>query len=203
MKIKQLTVGSFATNCYLLLDEETREGFVIDPGDEGDRICREIISLSMKVKGILLTHGHLDHFDGVDAVAKMTGAPVLMHQADHGWYVNIPAFFGPVKAPDTPIKEFLKNGQTFTAGKVSLTVLETPGHTPGGVSFYDGEGNVFCGDSLFWRSIGRCDLPGGSFPTLCRSIEDVLYALPEETRVYCGHGPATTIEEERKNNPYV
>ncbi len=203
MFLKQLTVGTFGTNCYLVSDEESREGYVIDPGAEGDRIVNEIKRLSINVKGILLTHGHLDHFEAVDTVAFETGAPVLMHCADHGQYTKIPSFFGPVTAPKTKISEFLVHGTELKAGKLALKVLETPGHTPGGVSFYDGEGAVFCGDSLFWRSVGRCDLPGGNRETLTRSICEVLYTLPEETRVYCGHGSATTIGEERKNNPYV
>ena len=203
MFLKQLTVGDFGTNCYLIADEESREGYVIDPGAEGDRIVREIKRLSINVKGILLTHGHLDHFEAVDTVAFETGAPVLMHRADHGQYTKIPSFFGPVTAPKTKISEFFVHGTELKAGKLVLKVLETPGHTPGGVSFYDGEGAVFCGDSLFWRSVGRCDLPGGNWETLTRSICEVLYTLPEETRVYCGHGSATTIGEERKNNPYV
>ena len=203
MFLKQLTVGAFGTNCYLVSDEESREGYVIDPGAEGDRIANEINRLSIKVKGILLTHGHLDHFEAVDVVASRTGAPVMMHRADHDQYIKIPSFFGDVKAPETKISEFLVHGTELKAGNLVLKVLETPGHTPGGVSFYDGEGTVFCGDSLFWRSVGRCDLPGGNWETLTQSIQNVLYTLPEETRVYCGHGSATTIGEERKNNPYV
>lgn len=203
MFVKQLTVGSFGTNCYLVWDEESLCGYVIDPGAQGDRINGEIKRLSLKIKGILLTHGHLDHFEAVDTVADFTGAPVMMHRGDHHQYTCIPAFFGDVSAPKTQITEFLVHGQTLQAGKLTFTVLETPGHTPGGICFYDGQSAVFCGDSLFWRSVGRCDLPGGSWETLTRSIQTVLYTLPEETKVYCGHGPVTTIGEERKNNPYI
>ncbi|MBE7043215.1 MAG: MBL fold metallo-hydrolase [Ruminococcaceae bacterium] len=203
MFVTQLTVGAFGTNCYLVFDEESRQGYVIDPAADGDRINNEIKRLSMKVKGILLTHGHLDHFEAVDRVASETGAPVMMHRDDHFQYEKIPAFFGPVPAPKTKISRFLEHGDVLCAGKLALQVLHTPGHTPGGLSFYDGEGTVFCGDTLFWRSIGRCDLPGGSFKVLSQSIQEMLYTLPEETKVFSGHGSATTIGEERKNNPYV
>lgn len=202
MLLRQLTVGSFATNCYLAADAATREGFVIDPGGDGERILLEISKLKMKVKGILLTHGHWDHFAAVDQVAEKTGAPLLMSRADHCWYVKVPSFFGPVAPPKTPVSAFLEPGRELAAGNLTFKVLATPGHTPGGLSFY-GEEAVFCGDSLFWRSVGRCDLPGGNWPVLCRSIEDTLFALPDHTRVYCGHGPDTTIGEERKNNPYL
>lgn len=203
MFVKQLTVGSFGTNCYLVSDEESREGYVIDPAADGERIVGEVHRLAMKVKGILLTHGHLDHFEAVDVVARETGAPVMMHRDDHFQYIRIPAFFGTVQAPKTPISEFLEQGRKLTAGNLSLTVLETPGHTPGGICFYNGQDSVFCGDTLFFRSVGRCDLPGGSWKTLEQSIRNVLYALPESTILYCGHGPNSTIGEERMNNPYV
>ncbi len=203
MLLKQLTVGDFSTNCYLVWDEESLEGYVIDPGAEGDRIVSEIKRFSINVKGILLTHGHLDHFEAVDVVASKTGAPVLMHRADHDQYTQIPSFFGTVKPPETKISEFLVHGMELKTKHLVLTILETPGHTPGGISIYDGKSAVFCGDSLFWRSVGRCDLPGGNWETLSQSIQTVLYTLPEDTQIYCGHGPATTIGEERKNNPYV
>lgn len=203
MFIKQMTVGSFATNCYLLSDEESREGYVIDPGGEGEKINREIERLSLKVKGILLTHGHWDHFEAVDTVADWTGAPVMMHRADHFQYTRIPSFFGTVPAPKTAVLEFLIEGQKLQAGNLTLQVLETPGHTPGGISFYDGKSAVFCGDTLFCGSVGRCDLPGGNWEVLKRSIQDVLFVLPDEVTVYSGHGPATEIGRERKTNPYV
>ncbi len=203
MFVKQLTVGDFGTNCYLVSDEESLEGYVIDPGGEGNRIVEEVNRLAIKVKGILLTHGHLDHFEAVDIIAKATGAPVMMHRADYDQYTCIPSFFGTVQAPKTPILEFLKQGMKLQAGRLTLTVLETPGHTPGGVCFYNEQDSVFCGDTLFFRSVGRCDLPGGNWKVLEDSIQNVLYQLPETTTVYCGHGPATTIGEERMNNPYV
>lgn len=202
MKVQQLTVGSFATNCYLVTDESTREGFVIDPGGDGDRILSEIKKTGMKVKGILLTHGHYDHFAAVDRVAQETKAPVLIHRSDACWYSQIPSFFGPVAPPKTKISGFLEPGQRLRTGELSLEVLATPGHTPGGVSFYGG-GVLFCGDTLFWRSVGRCDLPGGNWDTLLSSIRTTLFSLPEDTAVYCGHGPETTIGEEKEQNPYL
>ena len=177
MTVRQLTVGSFATNCYMVIDEAAKEGFVIDPGGDGERILSEITRNGMKVKGILLTHGHYDHFAVVDRVAEGTGAPVLISQADACWFYKIPSFFGPVTPPKTKISRYLEHGQRILA--------------------------LFCGDTLFWRSVGRCDLPGGDWNTLLSSIHNILFKLPDETVVYCGHGPETTIGEERKQNPYL
>ncbi len=202
MTVRQLTVGSFATNCYMVIDEAAKEGFVIDPGGDGERILSEITRNGMKVKGILLTHGHYDHFAVVDRVAEGTGAPVLISQADACWFYKIPSFFGPVTPPKTKISRYLEPGQRILAGQMAFEILATPGHTPGGISLY-GSGALFCGDTLFWRSVGRCDLPGGDWNTLLSSIHNILFKLPDETVVYCGHGPETTIGEERKQNPYL
>lgn len=200
--IKRLTVGSFAANCYLVMDDASKAGFVIDPGGEGDRIVKELSRMGMKTKAILLTHGHYDHFAGVDPVAEFTGAPVRMNRHDACWYSRIPSFFGSVPAPKTPLGAYLEPGDLLRAGSLSLQVIAAPGHTVGGLCFY-GDGVLFSGDSLFYRSVGRCDLPGGNWEVLRRSIQENLFSLPSDTVVYCGHGESTTIGEEKEKNPYL
>lgn len=202
MVIRRLTVGSFAANCYLVMDDASKAGFVIDPGGEGDRIVKELSRMDMKTKAILLTHGHYDHFAGVDPVAEFTGAPVRINRHDACWYSRIPSFFGPVPAPKTPLGAYLEPGDLLRAGDLSLQVIDAPGHTAGGLCFY-GDGVLFSGDSLFRRSVGRCDLPGGNWEVLRRSIQENLFSLPSDTVVYCGHGESTTIGEEKEKNPYL
>jgi glyoxylase-like metal-dependent hydrolase (beta-lactamase superfamily II) len=204
-KIETIVVSPFATNCYVFSCTETREAAVIDPGDSGEAIARTVQDAGLSVRHILLTHGHTDHVAGVPELQKATGARIYLHAADlpllreaprmglvFGWSV------GEVPEPDVTLEE----GDEVTVGKATLRVLHTPGHSPGGVCFA-GDGFVFAGDTLFAGSIGRTDLPGGSGKLLLEMIREKILTLPEETQVLTGHGPATTVAEERRSNPFL
>ncbi len=206
MIVKTIPVGLTQANCYIVGCENTGLGTVIDPGDEEQRILEVIQNSGLKVTYVLLTHAHFDHIGAAHAVIKATAAPLALHPKD------LPLMkagggsilFGvqPPPIPDTTIR--LKAGQQIDVGELTLHVLHTPGHTPGHVTFHEpSEGVVFDGDVLFAQGIGRTDLPGGSYELLMRSINKQLMALPDETIVYSGHGPATTIGCERDSNPWL
>ncbi|MFQ5611981.1 MAG: MBL fold metallo-hydrolase [Anaerolineae bacterium] len=206
MIVKQLTVGPFQANCYLVGCEETKEGVVIDPGDEGSRILAEIESLGLIIQRVLLTHAHYDHIVACDEVCRATGAPLAMHKEDLPllkaggggalWGLPTPVY----REPDL----WLQEGDDIYFGQHTLRVLFTPGHAPGHVTFHEvQEKVVFDGDVLFAGGIGRSDLPGGSHQVLMDSIQTRLMTLPPETTVYSGHGPPTTIGQERVSNPWL
>jgi len=181
-------------------------GAIVDPGDEGERILEAVESSGLKITHVLLTHAHFDHMGAADEVVKATGAPLALHPEDLP-LLNAGGgaiFFGlpSVPVPDVSIR--LTADQEIDVGELTLRVLHTPGHTPGHVTFYEpNQGIIFDGDVLFAQSIGRSDLPGGSHETLMRSIEERLMTLPDETVVYSGHGPETTIGRERMMNPWL
>jgi glyoxylase-like metal-dependent hydrolase (beta-lactamase superfamily II) len=204
--IQTLPVGPLQTNCYLIGCEETLEGAVIDPGGDANLILEAAERAGLTIKYILNTHAHFDHAAANADLVERTGAPLALHPLDlpllqqrggaDMWGI-------PVKTSPQPDLE-LEEGQVIQVGRLELQVLFTPGHTPGHVSFYEPEaGVVFDGDVLFRRGIGRTDLPGGDFNALMRSIKEKLFALPAETVVYSGHGPATTIGEEKWGNPWL
>lgn len=206
MIIKQLPVGQIGTNCYLAGCEQTKEGVVIDPGDEAERILAEVKALGLTIKYILNTHAHFDHIMANDPLVKALGVPLAIHP------LELPllrqnggaALFG-MFAPPSPEPEIqLAEGDTITFGSHTFQVLFTPGHTPGHVSFYEATvGIIFDGDVLFAGGIGRTDLPGGDYETLMASINHKLMVLPDETVVCSGHGPVTTIGRERTTNPWL
>ncbi len=209
MKVEVLCVGAFQVNCAVVLDEDSGQAAVIDPGDEAPRILEAVHELGATVTAILLTHAHLDHVLGVAGVAEATGAPVLLHPADLPLYSAVAeqgrAFMIPAE-PGPPPDGELAAGQIVDVGSIRLRVLHTPGHSPGSVSFLldgAGRGLVFPGDALFARGIGRTDLPGGDYRTLMTSIRSELLALDPTTRVIPGHGPETTIGEEARFNPFL
>ena len=200
-----LTNGSFAENCYVVADPLTREAVIVDPGEESSLFLKRLRIEGWNLTSIWLTHAHLDHIAGVKDVKAASNVPVLLHPADRQLYDAAPrqaAMFGlTMDAPPPPDGE-LAEGQTVRVGAHEFAVLHTPGHTPGHVSFA-GHGMVLSGDCLFAGSIGRTDLPGGDTDTLVSSIKRKLYALPGDTIVLSGHGPATTIGEEKLHNPFV
>jgi hydroxyacylglutathione hydrolase len=207
--VDSVVVSPFQTNCYIVGCQETKEGIVIDPGDEPERILAVVNFHRLKIVAIVATHGHLDHVLAVKAVKEATGAPFLLPKLDlpiarsahiqarfYNWLAE------PVPDPDG----FLEEGQTLSVGNLSFQVLELPGHTPGHIALYwadeKGEGCLFSGDVLFAGSVGRTDLPGGNWEVLQNSLRRLM-SLPDETIVYPGHGRKTTIGEERRYNPFV
>ena len=205
-KIVQLTVGELAENCYLFINKETNEGFIVDPGDEATRISVRVNHEQMKPVAILLTHGHFDHFLATEELAKKYEIPVCIHEADASLLedpndnLSLP-FFG-VRATLKADKIFAE-GDTLTFAGYDFKVIHTPGHTRGSVCFYQEElGICFSGDTLFCESLGRTDFPGGNVKDIVASIcKKLLLALPEDTVVYPGHNEQTTIEHEKKYNP--
>lgn len=205
MKIVQIPNGQFVQNCYLVLDEATRECAVIDPGEGAGLILHKLGELEARPTAIWLTHGHLDHVLGVPRLTAETGAPVWLHPADRPLYDRVPeqaAWFGLQADPLPPPDRAYGAGDTVRVGAIELAVRHTPGHSPGSVCLV-GPGVVFGGDVLFAGSIGRTDLPGGDYDMLIKSIERELLVLPDDTIVYSGHGPETTVGHERRSNPFL
>jgi hydroxyacylglutathione hydrolase len=204
--VKILPVGMTQANCFILGCENTGLGVVIDPGDEADRILEAIEDSGLKITHVLLTHAHFDHMGAADDVIKATGAPLALHPDDLP-LLNMGGGAMVFGLPSPPVPDAgvrLAAGQEIAVGELTLRVLHTPGHTPGHVTFYElNQGAVFDGDVLFAQGIGRADLPGGDHGTLMRSIKDELMTLPDDTLVYSGHGPATTIGRERISNPWL
>jgi glyoxylase-like metal-dependent hydrolase (beta-lactamase superfamily II) len=206
MILEGFPVGPVQANCYLFGDEAAGELFVIDPGDEPERILAALRRHGGRVVAIVNTHGHFDHVMGVEAVRRATGAPFWIHDAEREVLEQGPArakaIFG-VEVPPSPVPDrWLRDGDRLRVGSLDLTVRHTPGHSPGGVCLL-GEGLAFVGDTLFAGSIGRTDLPGASTEALLESIARVLLPLPDDTVCYPGHGPATTIGDERRSNPFL
>ncbi|MEW5919497.1 MAG: MBL fold metallo-hydrolase [Bacillota bacterium] len=204
MLLEALEVGPFMANCYLVACPQTRECIVIDPGSEAPVIIRKVRDLALKVRYIINTHAHIDHIGANGEVSAAFNAPLLGHRADLPLFRSRASSLalhtgqGELKEPD----RFVQEGETLALGQLHVKVLETPGHSPGGISLEIG-GALFTGDTLFAASIGRTDLPGGSYKGLIRSIKEKLLVYPDETDVYPGHGPPTTIGEERRYNPFL
>jgi hydroxyacylglutathione hydrolase len=205
MMLIRLVVGPLQVNCFILADEKTKEAVIIDPGDDAQHILEVVKDKGLLVKYLVSTHAHFDHVGANQALKEATGAELLLHEADAPILAHAPrqsAAFGmkPVSSPSAD--RYVKQGDVITAGEVSLTVLHTPGHSPGGISLLE-QGIVFTGDALFAGSIGRSDLPGGNLKTLLKSIKTNLMTLPDDTKVFPGHGPASTIGDERRENPFL
>jgi len=204
--VKMLHVGLLQTNCYIVGCEDTKEGAIIDPGGDAKHILAEVERLGLKTKYVINTHGHFDHTLANKEVVKATGASLAIHSADAPTLTKGGGafFFGMMGKASPPADTILDEGQVLTLGKIELKVLHTPGHSPGSICLYnEKEGVLFDGDVLFNMGIGRCDLPGGNRSVLMVSIQRLLALLPDETTVYPGHGPATTIGRERLGNPFL
>ncbi|MFY9674651.1 MAG: MBL fold metallo-hydrolase [Terriglobales bacterium] len=204
---KVIPVGPLQCNCSIIGDETTHEAMVIDPGDDIDEIVAIIGKHNLQVKQIVITHAHIDHVGGAMKLRALTGAPILLNQNDYALLkmLDVQASWLGMKPPGAvEIEAGLAHDQTLRAGTLSANVLHTPGHTEGSVCLYfPAEKMLIAGDTLFARSIGRTDLPGGSFEKIMRSLHDRVLTLPDETKVIPGHGPATTIGEEREENPFL
>lgn len=205
MKIHGRPLGPMQANCYILADPEAGTALVIDPGDDDPWLAETLGDL--RVSRILLTHAHCDHIGGLDALRRRTGAPVYMHRAEAAWLgdpdLNLSAFIaGPEGIRTDPPEGLLDQGDRFEFNGREIRVLHTPGHSPGGIALLLAD-ICFSGDTLFYRSVGRGDLPGGRMDVLLDSIREHLLTLPEETRVLPGHGPATTVGDERRFNPFL
>lgn len=206
--IETFPVGPLQCNCTILADPATREAVVIDPGDEAERILRALEAEKLTPVALLHTHAHFDHITGSRAVKEATKAPIRLHPGDRPLYDALPeqaSFFGiraeAPAAPDAP----LIDGEVIRFGAHALRAIHTPGHTPGSTCFsLEGDSPLlFAGDTLFRRSIGRTDLWGGDTDAILESIRKRLFTLPGGTSVVCGHGPETTIDEEKRLNPFA
>jgi hydroxyacylglutathione hydrolase len=201
-----VTVGAFQENCYLYACPRTREAVIIDPGDEPERILKTIKELQLVPRYIVNTHGHIDHICAIDAVSEVYPVPLAIHPADVPMYTDerTASMFGR-RAPLVKRKPdiLLKEGDHISFGSLTLEVVHTPGHTPGGICLVSRPYCVFSGDTLFYRGIGRTDLPGGNYEQIITSIRDKLYTLEDDLTVFPGHGEPTTIIEEKHENPFV
>ncbi|UCF04049.1 MAG: MBL fold metallo-hydrolase [bacterium] len=207
MIVKGLVVGPVAANCYIIGDEESREGAIIDPGDNAGKILEVVKETGLEIRFIIATHGHFDHNAGVTELKRKLDADFLLHRDDlmlvqrskrsaMNWGIVIEQ----VPDPDG----YIDDGDILKVGQLELKIVHTPGHSPGGISIYIEKENVlFSGDTLFQGSIGRTDFEGGSMAALAGSIRERLYTLPDSTVVYTGHGPVTTIEDEKRHNMFV
>ena len=205
MIVKKLEVGPIMANCYVLGCEKTKEAVVIDPGDDSDRILMTLADKGLTVKYLVNTHGHFDHVGANKKMKEVTGAPIMIHSEDEpmlGQLDRAAAAFG-LSAENSPAADQLLNdGDEIIFGEITLKVIHTPGHSRGGICLYT-KGYLFVGDTLFAGSIGRTDLPGGDYNTLIANIKEKLFSLPDDTTVYTGHGPETTIAQEKRSNPFL
>jgi hydroxyacylglutathione hydrolase len=202
-----IPVGPLSANSFILGCEESKEGIVVDPGGDPEKIISAIGRLGLRITYIINTHGHFDHIGGNLSLLEHTGAKLLVHEKDIHLLAmasDIAARYGETSDNSPPPDNFLQDGMIIPLGNYQIRVLHTPGHTPGGCCLYiAGEGVLISGDTLFAEGVGRTDFPGGSHQALIESIRTRLFTLPENTRVYPGHGPSTTIGHEKRYNPYT
>lgn len=205
LEVVSLPNGQFAENCYLVADRRTREAVIIDPGEEPAMFLAQLDARAWTLRGIWLTHAHIDHILGVGVVHARTGAPIFLHPLDRPLYDALPQYGGWIGmklASPPPPQHDLRPDQVLRVGHFEFGVRFTPGHSPGSVSFL-GEGMIFAGDVLFNGSVGRTDLPGGDATMLMATIQSQFLSLPDSTVVHSGHGPDTTIGVERLTNPFL
>jgi len=202
-----LPVGPLQCNCSVIGDESTREAMVIDPGDEIEDVLALVRKHNLEVKQIVITHAHIDHVGGAMKLRAVTGAPILLNQNDYALLKMLDAqaaWIGVAPPGDVEIDHSVGHGETLRTGALSANVLYTPGHTEGSICLYfPAERKLIAGDTLFAGSIGRTDLPGGSFKKIINSLHERVLALPDDTIVVPGHGPITSIGVERETNPFL
>ena len=205
MIIKEFVLGAIQTNCYVVSCPETREAVIIDPGDYSPSLEHYIKEEQLLVKYIINTHSHFDHVGGNKKVKQFTGARLLIHQAEADVLPQtgtLASMFGLQVDDSPPADAFMAEGDEIRIGRITLHVLETPGHSPGGVTLHTDD-VAFVGDTIFAGSIGRTDLPGGSHSTLIKSIKERILPLGDDTVLYSGHGPETTVAREKLHNPFL
>ena len=202
MKIERLALGSYAANCYLVYDENTKDAIIIDPGAAGSQIAKHIQDIGLRAKFIVLTHNHPDHIGGLGEVKAGTGAKVAIHADDAPGLQRISRFGSAGAAPAPAPDVLLKDGDELDVGSLRFHVIHTPGHTQGGICLLI-DNYLFSGDTLFNTSIGRSDMPGGNGGQLIEAIFTKLLTLPDDIVVLPGHGPDTTIGAERAGNPFL
>ncbi len=206
MQVERLTIGMLATNCYIVAPDKRGPAVVIDPAGEIKSIVSRLHRDELDCVGILCTHGHVDHMAGAGPLSDAVGAPVYIHEEDAGALASprtkLIGLAGGVMATRPRKVHYLDDGDKVEVGELVLEVLHTPGHTPGGISFYT-PGYLFCGDLIFQGSIGRTDLRGGSLQALLRALKEKVWDLPDDTGIMPGHGPETTLGEEKAHNPFL
>lgn len=207
MKIIRFVLGPIPNNTYAVIDEKSKNGFVVDPSFSPGPVIDYLLKEHIQIKAVLITHGHIDHFAGLSDITEHWKVPCYIGAGDEEALrnpaVNLSENFSIPFASDYPVVK-VYDGDSIHAGDFSLEVIETPGHTKGGVSWYmKKEGVLFTGDSLFKGSVGRTDLPGGNWKNLIHSLREKILILPDNTEVYPGHGEITSIGEEKTGNPFL
>lgn len=199
MQIKRIPAGVYAANCYILMDEETKESAVIDPGGDADDLIKAIIDMKAEVKYILLTHGHTDHTGAAVQLKEEFNSPLYINEQDYEMINNGEFIYGDIAGK---VDQYINEGDILKLGNSEIKCILTPGHTPGGVCFLV-DNMVFTGDTLFAGSIGRTDFAGGDFDTIIKSIKDKLMVLPDDITVLPGHGTESSIGREKIHNPFL
>jgi hydroxyacylglutathione hydrolase len=207
LHVETFESGPFAQNAYVVWEDDATFAVAVDPGAAASRMADFLADNGLFCEAILLTHAHLDHIEGVAELVRRTGAAIYLHADDRALYERVQqqaVAFGLEVEPQPPIDSTLEHGQRLRFGGIELEVRHVPGHSPGHVLFYSRDGGfALVGDVVFAGSIGRTDLPGGSMPTLMQSIRSQVLTLPDETVLYPGHGPSTTVGHERVGNPFL